>query len=324
MRHEYGDSKRGDCYEYVNFFGSLQAAGYEIRLFDYMQAEHELGRVQMNELLCHQAEEWQPDLALVSLYTDQIFPETVQALREVTTTLCFFHDDTWRRDFVNEWAPRFDWFTSSDFECKHKYTSRGLDHVIHFPFGANENLYFPRHLPKKYPVSFVGQWHPHRAWLIKKLKQAGIDVHVRGHGWPGGIVTLSEMTEIFSQSHINLNLSNCTSWDARYLLHSWRAIKDTLRSKKIYEQIKGRHFEIPACGGCQLSYYVDGIENCYLSGKEILLYSGVDDLVDKTRYYLTQPNLCASIGEASLKRTLSEHTYKQRFQWAFEKIGLCE
>jgi spore maturation protein CgeB len=324
MRSDYGDSSRGDSYEYVNFFNSLSMAGHDIQLFDYMQLEKEYGRLAMNERLVEKVHEWQPDLALVSLFTDQISADTIEKINKKTKTLCFFHDDTWRREFVREWAPRFEWFTSSDFACREKYASLGLNHVLHFPFGANEHLYYPLNSELKYGVSFVGQWHPHRAWIIKQLKHAGIDVHVRGFGWPGGVVSQEQMIEIFSQSQINLNLSNCSSWDIRYLSQSIKGIKDTLRSKKIYEQIKGRHFEIPACAGCQLSYYVDGLEQCYKPGQEILLFNGLEDLIDKIKFFLKQDRLCREIGHASYRRTLTDHTYTKRFSDIFSQIGLAD
>ena len=322
MRHDYGDTHRGEGYEYVNFFNSLQCMGHEIELFDYMEQLQLHGQPKMNGLLLSKAETYRPDLALVSLYTDQLYPESVVSLRQWTKTLCFFHDDTWRREFVTTWAPRFDWFTSPDWACYEKYSVLGLDHVIHFPFGANENLYRPQDLPKKYDISFVGQWHPHRAWLIKRLRQAGMKVLARGFGWPDGPVSLTEMTKIFCQSYINLNLSNCSNWDARYLTSSWKAIKDTLRSKKIFEQVKGRHFEIPACGGFQLSYYVDGLERYYKAGSEILFFSNPDDLIDKCRYYLSNKHLCDAIGLAAYQRTMTEHTYSARFEQAFKTMGL--
>jgi spore maturation protein CgeB len=322
MQFDYGDSRRAESYEYNHFLPSLKRLTEHVDFFDYMQLQKDLGTAQMNLKLLNLVKENDYTVAIISLYTDQLHPDTIQELRKYTTTLCFFHDDTWRREFVREWAPRFDWFTSSDAMCKSKYAAMGLTHVIYFPFGVNEQVYKPHGLEFIHDVSFVGQWHPHRAWMIQQIKRAGIAVYARGHGWPEGALPVEEVARVFSQSRINLNLSNCSSWDARYLLSSVRAIKDTLRSKKVYEQIKGRHFEIPACGGLQLSYYVDGLDACYQPGKQILFYSGVEDLIDKIGFYLKDPDQCSAIRSQAYHHTLEKHTYAQRFKETFTQMRL--
>lgn len=322
MRYDYGDRSRGESYEYHNFFDGLKRAGHEVRFFDYMEETARLGKQGMNAALLASAAEFRPDLALVSLYTDQFETSTMDALRGTTTTLCFFHDDMWRRDFSRAWAPHFDAFTSSDFEAVRKYTRIGLNHIIHFPFGVNEALYKPIGTGFDHDVSFVGQWHPYREWLIRRLRKAGIDVKVAGHGWPGGTVSFDEMVSIFNRSRINLNLSNSTSWDARYLLSSPRALRSRLRSTKDVEQLKARHFEINACKAFQLSYYVDGLERCYRIGEEIAVYISPDDLIEKVQYYLADGELMASIAAAGYARTLQEHTYARRFERVFSQLGL--
>lgn len=322
MQHDYGDRNRPESYEYVNFYDSFLRAGYQVRFFDYMEETKRLGKEGMNRELLRVAEEFAPNVAVVSLYTDQFVPETFQALRKITKTLCFFHDDMWRRDFSRFWAPHFDYFSSSDFESERKYKKQGLNHIIHFPFGVNQHVYKPENSEKKYDVSFVGQWHPYREWLINRIRKAGFSVKVVGYRWPGGPVTQEEMVQIFNQSKINLNLSNSTSWDARFLASSPKALYTRLRSKKDVEQLKARHFEINACRAFQLSYYVDGLERCYRIGEEIGVFISPDDLLEKLAYYLSDSELITEIAEAGYQRTLRDHTYTQRFAGVFNTMGV--
>lgn len=322
MQYDYGDPARGESYEYHNFYKTLLAMGHEVFLFDYMAHERQLGRAAMNAALLEKAKAFAPDMVIASLYTEQILPETALELRKQCKTLCFFHDDMWRKDFSQFWARHFDYFTSSDFEAANKYRKLGLPNLIHMPFGVNENLYKPTDEPVQYDVSFVGQWDPYREWMITRLRRAGLNVHVVGYRWPSGVVSLQEMVRIFGVSKINLNLSNSASWDARYLLSSSRALINRIRSKKTAEQIKARHFEINACRGFQLSYYVDGLERCYRIGEEVGVYLGPDDLLDKVLYYLDSDELRQRIAQAAYERTLTEHTYSQRFNRAFSIMGL--
>jgi spore maturation protein CgeB len=324
MLHPYGDAKRGYSYEYYNFYLSLKQMGHEVELFDYMSEIRSLGKQAMNQKLLSRVQEWHPALVLFSLYTDQFLPEVVNQLRAHTKTLCFFHDDTWRVGYSQSWARHFGYFSTTDPHGELKYQEIGLSNAIYFPFGCNEQLYRKLNVPKKHDVSFIGEWHPHREWLLNRLRNAGVAVEAAGHRWPKGAVSQEEMVQIFNASRINLNLSNSATWDARYLLSSVRAFSDRVRSRKTVEQLKARHFEINGCGGFQLSYYVEGLEKCYRADEEIAIYANPDDLVEKVRFYLAHESLRESIAAAGYRRTLAGHTFAARFQAAFRRMGLVD
>ena len=321
MEYDYGQPTRGRSYEYFNFLDSLKNR-HEVVLFDYLQEMQALNKDSMNRRLVEKARDGNFDVAIFSLYTDQLDACAIDLVRQHTKTLCFFHDDTWRREFVRFWAPHFDFFTSSDPECKNKYARAGLPHVIYFPFGANDRLYKPLGLLKRYDVSFVGGWHPVREWLISRVRRAGIQVEVAGHGWPSGIIEHEQMVRMFNESKINLNLSNSRSWDLRMLIEMPIKGLKQLRSPKKFEQIKARHFEINSCGAFQLSYYVDGLELAFAPGREIGVYLDPDDLIEKIRYYLAEEVLRERIASAGLARTLNEHTFEARFSRVFDEMGL--
>ncbi|QWD60431.1 glycosyltransferase [Polynucleobacter sp. MWH-UH35A] len=276
----------------------------------------------MNQKLLKLVQEWKPAITLFSLYTDQFNPEVVDELRRYTKTICFFHDDTWRVDYSRFWAKQFDFFTTPDFYGERKYREIGLPNAIYFPFGCNEKISRNLEIPKKYDVSFVGGWHPHREWLIKRIKKAGIKVEVFGYGWPNGEIDQEGMIRVFNESRINLNLTNSSSWDVRYLTSSLHAIKSSLRSKKTIEQLKARIFEVNGCNAFQLSYFVEGLANCYEIDKEIAVYVDVNDLIDKIKFYLAHDELRESIAQAAYSRTIRNHTFAQRFNVVFQRMGL--
>lgn len=322
MAYDYGDPARGHSYEYYNFYQSLIALGHEVVLFDFMTEIQQLGKAAMNHKLPNVAEALKPDLAMFSLYTDQFDPETVNALKKHTRTLCFFHDDTWRVEFSRFWASHFDFFTTPDVYGVKKYQALGLRNAIYFPFGCNENIYKKCDSAKKYDISFVGAWHPYREWLVKLLRKDGFIVKTAGYRWPEGIVSHEEMVAIFNETRVNLNISNSASWDARYLLSSPRAALNRVRSKKTIEQLKARHFEINGCGAFQLSYYVEGLEQQYRIGEEIAIYVDSDDLRKKVSFYLGSEKLRVQIAEAGYIRTLTDHTFTMRFKHVFERMGI--
>jgi spore maturation protein CgeB len=135
-----------------------------------------------------------------------------------------------------------------------------------------------------------------------KIKKAGIAVKVWGYGWPSGKVSQSEMIKIFNCSKINLNLSNA--------------------SRPGVEQIKGRDFEIPGCGGFLNTGYSENINEYFNVDKEIICYRDVDDLIDKIRYYLDHDDEREEIAKAGYFRVLDEHTYEKRFLDIFKSTGV--
>lgn len=325
MEYDYGDINRGHSYEYFNFYQSLVTDGYEVEIFDYMQELAKSTKEEMNLALVEKTRKFSPDIAIFSLYTDQLFPETIHSVRELTQTLCFFHDDTWRKDFSLYWAKQFDYFSSPDIYCVEKYRRLGLNNVIHFPFGVNHHLYKKlSRIEKIYDLSFVGGWHPVREWLIKLIEKNGFKVYVAGHGWPNGIINHNRMIEIFNQTKINLNFSNSSNWDARYLFHRPKSLKDNIKGAKNVEQMKARMFEINSCGSFQLCYYVDGLEHSYKITKEIGVYISPNDLIEKINFYLGSDLYREEIAEAGQLRTLKDHTYSHRFDLIFKQMGLAK
>ena len=161
-----------------------------------------------------------------------------------------------------------------------------------------------------------------------------MEVHAWGYGWPNGRLSFEAMVDVFNQSKINLNLSNNESWDFRYIFSLARPLKETLRvakstfratvkrDAKVCEQVKARHFEINACGGFQLSYYVEGLESHYQIGNEIAIYGSIDEIVEKVRYYLEYENEREDIAWNGYERAFHDHTMDKRFQHIFEQLGL--
>ncbi|MCP3924079.1 MAG: glycosyltransferase [Desulfobacterales bacterium] len=331
-----GDLDPTKSYEYQNFQKPLENMGYTVIPFDFLKTLQAIGREQMNKKLLLVVKESQPDIVIFVPHTDQFIPEIVDEIGKYSLTFCYFFDDIWRIDYSRFWAKHFKFVTTSDVNGLRKFRDSGFTNVIYSPFACNTDVYSMRDLPKIYDVTFVGQYHPYREWLINHLKKQGIDVQVWGKGWPSGMINLEDMIDIFNQSRINLNLSNCVSWDVRYLFTPLRSLKTSMRKwlqvfralkrndMKTVEQVKGRHFEINACGGFQLSYLVEGLEKMYSIGEEISIFVSPEDLIEKTKYYLKHENERESIAKRGYARSMIDHTMEDRFKHIFEQIGLVD
>ena len=307
MRYDYGQLRRGLSYEENNFFHSLLNMGHQIIRFDFKALEKKFGRSRMNRMLLETVYRYDPDLMFVVLFRNELDNEVVKEIstRTRTITINWFCDDHWRFDnYSRYWAPVFNWVVTTAKSVLPKYKEIGYENVIHAQWACNHFLYRKLDLPYLYDVTFVGQPHGNRRQVISRLKKAGIDVKVWGYGWAVGRVSQSEMIKIFNQSKINLNLSNA--------------------SRPGVEQIKGRDFEVPGCGGFLITGYAENIEEYFDVGKEIVCYRDVDDLVNKIRHYLKYDDEREAIAKAGYARVLREHTYERRFRNIFRTIGVSQ
>lgn len=325
MLYDYGDKSRGLSGSQYYFEQPIERVVDQTLSFDFMTEFHERGRQGMNQALLELVQRERPDVTLVVPYTDQFIPEIIRQINQYTTTVAYLWDDPWRVAYSRHLAGHFAFVTTSDINGVHRFREAGFNNVIYSPFGCNHRIYTKKGLPNRYDVSFVGQYHPYRAWCLRRLRKAGVDVHVWGYGWPAGRIELDGMIDVFNQSKINLNMTNCVSWDLRYLASSVWAIKDTLNSLRLRdpkhrEMVKARHFEISACGGFQLSYYTEGLERLYRIGEEVAIYASPEELVEKVLYYLKYEDEREAIARCGYERTIVEHTLEHRYRQLFEQI----
>ena len=349
LKYDYGRPEQGYSFEHYNFYNSLHSMGHDILYFDFMTLMHERGQKAMNRQLLEVAKAEKPDLMFTVLFNDELDPTVVRAISASgnTLTLNWFCDDHWRFDnYSRYWAPCFNWVVTTARSALPKYARLGYTQVIKSQWACNQFLYRKLDLPLTYDISFVGQPHGNRRQIIDALRQAGFDVRAWGSGWETGRLTQDEMINVFNQSRINLNLSNASSmnglslpvgrttrrWLSQLLdripfgqrLKQWRRRPHaSLSSQLVYpDQIKGRNFEIPGCGGFTLTGRADNLEDYYAIGREVVCYDSVPDLVEKVRYHLARQDERMAIAEAGYQRTIREHTYAHRFAEVFQRLKL--
>jgi spore maturation protein CgeB len=306
MRYDYGDPARGLSYEEHAFYHSLVMMGHEVIRFDPIALGERFGRAAASRMLLETVYRYTPDLMFTALFRDDLEPTAVEEVSTRTPTVTFnwFADDHWRYEsFSRRWAPRFNWVGTTSAAAAAKYARDGIAHVIQTQWACNAHLWRPLGLPRTVDVSFVGQPHGDRRTIIEALKRHGIAVQCYGVGWPAGRVSQGQMIKLFNASKINLNLSNASRGEV--------------------EQVKGRDFEVPGCGGFLLTRASPEIGRCYQVGREIACYDDTDDLVAKIRYYLAHDDERDAIAAAGYQRVMAEHTYDRRFAALFDRMRLA-
>jgi spore maturation protein CgeB len=346
LRFDYGNPDRGESLEKLHFFTAMQRLGHAVVPFWLEENGFPNDSARLQKRLLQFAEKERPDAIFLVLMKNEIANETLDALSQKYKTINWFCDDQWRFDtFSRHVAPHLSWCVTVDKYSLSLYRSIGCQNIIKSQWAAaySSGLNFGN-THYAYEVSFVGGKNDVREWTVAELSRAGISVACFGQGWPRGRAAPEELNEIFRTSKISLNLSNSTPESANYRrflrrklfqelidfrrLHRKpsriKGIVDRMRrldkSSKSVEQIKARNFEIPAAGGFQISQFALEVEDYFVPGKEIILFSKLDELVRLVRYYLQNESEREQIRLAGYLRA-SSHTYENRLKEVLERVA---
>lgn len=341
MRWDYGDPDRGLSFEETNFRSALEGMGHEVIAFDCVDRAKRGGKASMRTELVSTAAATRPEVALFCLFSDELDPRTIERVGAEggCPTVNWFADDHWRfESFTRHFAPAFDLAVTTDEDALPKYAAEGLrDRVLLSQWACNRYAYSKVVDAVEHDVTFVGQAHGNRPETIAALADAGVPVQCWGLGWPSGRLDHDAMVRVFSTSRINLNLSN-SSTDPRTLRArvgallgrapepmGWReriavALDRAPAGRPRPSQIKGRTFEIPGCGGFQLTEHVPHLERYFAIGTEVAVYASEGDLVEQARHWIEHDGERRAIAEAGHRRVLAEHTYDHRFGAIFDAL----
>ncbi len=159
-------------------------------------------------------------------------------------------------------------------------------------------------------VGFIGTYAVERGTDLLHLANAGFFVRVWGNGW-----------EAFSETHPNLVIERRalvnTDDDLRYSkgIAATRINIGFLR-KANRDLQTDRSIEIPACGGFMLAEHSDEHARLFADGKEAVYYRDHDELVEKTRYYLSRKDERQAIAAAGRQRCLdSGYSHDDRLKF---------
>jgi spore maturation protein CgeB len=308
-QYEHSNKDKGDSLNKQAFYEIFLRTGYEVNPVWYDEDYSSLH----NEII-QAASHFKPDMIFFVLQRDQISKKTLRELQENGYFMVnFFGDDQWRfEDYSRHYANFFNVCITTDKYSVNKYKAIGQKNIIRSQWASLECDTHFKDVNYKYDVSFVGGSGPYRKWFVKELFKKGIIVNCFGDGWENGRIEYTDMQNIFNFSKINLNISNSTQYDARYLISNPRNILNTIRSLKNVSQTKARIFEIPVFGGFELTEYVPSLEDYFDIGKEIACYKDVDEACLLINYYLQNSEERELIKTRGVERSRKDHTFKNR------------
>lgn len=175
---------------------------------------------------------------------------------------------------------------------------------------AHSRRHAPAAIPYRWDIGFVGNASPHKAAHLTAVARAFPDQRfvVVGHGWTG----LAKHTPL-----------------APYILGAQifgdyfaRAIEETRINLAIHHGEVGpdkwqdltstRTFEIPAAGGFMLHVDNDEVRALYEPGREIDVFTGNEQLIERIGYYLANEGQRAAIAEAGHARCVPAYSLETR------------
>ncbi len=115
-----------------------------------------------------------------------------------------------------------------------------------------------------------------------------------------------EMIKMYSRSKISIGFSQAG---------------DISQTGTRIMQVRLRDFEGPMCGAFYMVEYMEEIEDFYDIGKEIVCYSNKEDLAEKIKFYIKNEDEREKIRKAGYKRAKNEHTWHNRFETTFKRMG---
>jgi spore maturation protein CgeB len=319
---DYGKAHLDFSHEYVNLWtGLLEHPRLRARPFhvDLEAARH--GVDGMRERFRALVTRDPPDLLVHQPYvaeTDVPIDAVADLTRRGVPTVEWDADSSWRFDeFVRPRIGSYALFVTTHPGSVDRYRAAGAN--VHLSQWAVGSWYrgFPPDRPRDVPVSFAGRAHGDRRAVIASLRRAGLRVdtwgpkfgrgllaRALGRGRNHGYVPFLEVREAIGHSVVSLNLANASVAGAT-------------------QQIKGRHFEIPGLGACQVTTPVEAIERYFDPGREIVVAAPGEPLVDAVRGLLADRPRARAVAEAGWRRTWAEHTWERRIDGILGALGLA-
>ncbi len=294
------------CYEQLN------AQGEKIVFRDLLtRVRWKLGLpkdvVGINQQIKEEVKRNPPDLLWI-LKVPTLWPSTLRYVKKYCPDckiVFYSEDDMFARHnrslFFDRCIPYFDTiFTTKSYNANpEELPSMGARKVVfldkayhqerHHPYAADEGAAFGA------PVGFVGTFEKERAASMLYLAQNGVPVRIWGNHWP----------EAWFSMHPNLKIEGAPLYGEDYprALCATQINLAFLR-KANRDQQTDRSMEIPACGAFMLTERTPEHLRLFEDGKEAAFFETNDELLEKVNYYLANPDLCKSIGQAGRVRCI--------------------
>lgn len=239
----------------------------------------------------------------------------IKALNKKALTVFWSYDDWTNYDFhssiMSFYTDLHVTLSIESFYSKQKIRQRSL---------FLPDFYDQKHLKKRnnntylYDVSFIGRIKnkSNRKYYLEYLKKNNINLFIHDPN-TDGLLSEEKISEIYSQSKININFSGCTT------NLNFGSIKKKYPLYEIYYGFKGRLVEIALTNSFVISETFPEYELLY---KNNLLptFNSPEELVEKIKYFLLNEEERINVSHQLYEHSIENFTFEKNIQKLMQEI----
>jgi hypothetical protein len=232
-----------------------------------------------------------PDMILV-FKSEMVSKRLLRILAESGARLVYYNPDDPRygglaRSFVDKGL--FDSYS----QCKVSKDLHevGAGRVILLPFASP--TYIPQNTwigRKARLILFKGSMYPERLAVVRRLLREGLPLALAGPGWP------FKTKPLYGEAYEKIHKISLIGHNIH--VRSDHGFKANMRT-----------FEIAGLGALELTDNCREVSRYYASGKEVICYEDQEDLIEKAKYFLDNPEDAYKIAREGIERTIRENLY---------------
>lgn len=267
-----------------------------------------------------------PDLVLALAQAPLTLPVLEHLRKKHFLTAMWFVENYRHLTYWQQMAAGFDfWFVIQQAACMDAFRLAGAKHVHYLPMAADPSVHRPLTLtPTEQAefgadVSFVGAGYANRREILPGLVRPEWVFKLWGNEWEGanslaGVLQRSgaridteTCIKVFNATQVNLNVHS----------HTGKGLDPEA------DFVNPRTFELAACGAYQVVDQRSLLGELFTQ-EEIATFRHVDDLPNRLRTSLQEPELRTAMAQAARRRVLQEHTYIHRMKDLLAQVGMAQ
>ena len=274
------------------------------------------------EILRHQLDYYQPDVILVNT---GLFEEA--DIRAIAPANCFIMAwDGFVIPLLQKNKP-YDLILTCLDTIQEKYKAIGTpSEILHFAFDSRVLDFVSTEKTESCTFSgSISPVHLSRQDFLYRLTKAPIDFHLYLGNYDTGFNPFSRT--IFREILQNKNIKNlfkvlqlqANNHQGGWGIDMYRILARSVSTlnfhgDEVNRACNIRLFEATGLGTCLVTDDIPGLSDFYEKEKEVVAFSGIDDLIDKLIYLEKNPHLAKQIGEAGRQKVFAQHLWKHRVQ----------
>ena len=269
----------------------------------FLKIRFPLDSSNFNKRINQSVYDFKPDI-IVIIKGNNVYPSTLKKIKDEFKKVIILswtadnmikkHNSSW---FFEKSISLYDVHFTTKSNIINKLTNLGAKKVIFLNKAYSKYHHFPEEFNKIYDfeVLFIGSAEIDRYNSMKYIADNGINVNIYGNMWD---------KKYKSSTNLKINRKELVGKSYREAISSSKITLCFLR--KINDDLQtDRTMEIPACKGFMLAERTNEHINLFKENEEAAYFESNEELLQKVRFYLSNPNKIDKIKNSGYERAVS-------------------